>query len=228
MTPPACPPPVASLSFSNAPTGHWPGRPWTSKIGLLVLLTGLLAADVQAQDDPGEERTSGPPRGAWALQFQIGQDFTLQPFQGATVSAKKSLSATRAFRFGTTLEANVLSADDDFGEDQRSNNQQVSATAQYLFYTAGEAEQVGTVRFYSGVGPQARLARSAATNEPADGEERKRTAASWDVGILGDARRGVDGTPPDRAASGVRVRNRLPQAVADRKFSPTSRTQNGA
>ena len=138
-------------------------------------------ADVYAQDGAS---SAEPPRGAWALQFQIGQNFTLQSFQGSTVSAKKDLSETRAFRFGATLDASFFDGDGD--EERDFNRQQLAVEAQLLRYTPGEAEHVGTIRFYAGAGPQAQFSRSFNANSFEDYEgnslEDKRTSVQWGVG----------------------------------------------
>ena len=156
-------------------------------MGLILLLMSPFMTDVQAQDEPEEGRTSAPPRGAWALQFGIAENFRLDSFQGATVSAKKSLSETRAFRFGTTLEARFAFEE---GDDERDTNlQRLSATAQWLAYTEGDAERAGTVRFYFGAGPLAGIDRSfyAINREDAEGEtlEDEQTSVRWNVGAAG-------------------------------------------
>ena len=177
---------VPSAQPRNGSSHRISRHPRGARAGLLVLLSSFLVLSAHAQDDAAaEEQTSVPPRGAWALQFGIDQHFTLRPFQGATVSAKKDVSETRAFRFGITLAAEFFNGAGDVERDY--NQQQLSATAQWLFYTEEDAERVGAVRLYAGAGPQAGFSRrfNATTGPEDDGARDERTSSVWSAGLSG-------------------------------------------
>jgi hypothetical protein len=104
--------------------------------------------------------------GAWALQFRIWPDFTLASFQGATISAKKQLSPTSAFRFGFTPDASyrTTGSEEDGEEDPRSisqNTQWLSIDAQWLRYTSLRDE----VTLFYGAGPEFSFERREQTTE---------------------------------------------------------------
>ena len=188
MTPLRTPHSVTPTLPQVPPTRRMLGRPMGRKAGFLMLLSGLFVLGSYAQDAAtSEEQTSVPPRGAWALQFQIGSNFRLEPFQGATVSAKKDLSETQAFRFGTTLNASSIKNDRESDAEENRNSQHLSAVAQYLLYTAGETERVGTVRFYFGAGPEVSFSRSSASIDVpnSEGTENEQTSVRWNAGVAG-------------------------------------------
>lgn len=54
-------------------------------------------------------------KGRFALQFQVGQDFFLRPFQGSVLSGKYNIFNRSSVRFGVSLENN-------FETDHKINN----------------------------------------------------------------------------------------------------------
>lgn len=65
-------------------------------VSLLILV--FLTVSARAQEE------SALQPGAWALQFQITEDFTLDDFQGSIVSVKYHSSAKSAWRAGLELD----------------------------------------------------------------------------------------------------------------------------
>lgn len=92
------------------------------------------------------------------LQFQIGSDFQLSSFQGSTISFKKHISNSRAYRIGFTISGNIEDRNDftNFDNDSLDRRQirniydfGINLTGQYLKYVPYE-----NTYLYYGCGPQ--------------------------------------------------------------------------
>jgi hypothetical protein len=123
-------------------------------IALLVLISSM------GHSQQGEQRNS-LVEGAWALQFQITNNFTLSSFQGAVISGKYHLTPNSAVRLGVSLNGEFsdgnnastsVTADTIRLGNSRiesNNGQVIIVTGQYLFYPAPESD----VNVFVGVGP---------------------------------------------------------------------------
>jgi opacity protein-like surface antigen len=143
---------------------------------LLLILLGTTCSVSYAQS--GSSTADWVDR--WALQFQVTDNFVLDDFQGATLSAKKQVSETEGVRIGADVGASFESAsmlNDGDERDQDRNSQSVRATVQYLRYPVSE----GAVKMYWGLGPSVGLARTRldGTNRP------EQTQRRFSVGLEG-------------------------------------------
>jgi hypothetical protein len=97
--------------------------------------------------------------GMWALQFQVGDNFTLTSFQGSIGSIKRHLSNNSAIRVGVSTEFNTQDNElatrrltvDTLQQSQaiNYNTQVINFRAQYLFYPSPQSE----VNLFIGTGP---------------------------------------------------------------------------
>lgn len=145
-------------------------RRWC-KFFFLFAVISFSIPKVYAQRDTTQikEPQNSLRSGAWALLFEVGSNFTLEAFQGFTISAKRHFSDKRALRLGLGISGSV-SLDDEvidrqlkgdtvtFQEDQEGdlNNESVDLIVQHLWYANPKAE----VNFFFGVGPLLRFSHS--------------------------------------------------------------------
>lgn len=135
----------------------------------VLLLSSLTFAQNPDSLPPIEKKCSNSLKpGAWALQFQITQDFTLNAFQGVLLSAKKHFSDKSAFRFGLGLSASMSDADNFFEQrnidtvrqirenESESNTRSFDVALQYLFYPSPAAR----ANLFLGTGPFVRHSHS--------------------------------------------------------------------
>jgi hypothetical protein len=135
---------------------------------LFMIMWFLVVPNARAQQvsSENEEHRNSLQEDAWALQFQVGDNFSLKAFQGLAISAKKHWSNTSALRVGIGLSISVGDADNVArtlpadtmrqSQDQSSNGQSVDITAQYLLYPNPDA----SVNVFFGAGPLFRYSRS--------------------------------------------------------------------
>lgn len=106
------------------------------------------------------------------LQFQIGSNFRLSSFQGSTISFKKHLSGTSAYRIGLLLSGNIEDRSDfvDYKTDSLDIRQirdyddlGLSISGQYLKYVPGRHTY-----FYYGCGPKISISKSYDKTQPED------------------------------------------------------------
>ncbi len=119
----------------------------------VVALTLLMFTELSAQNDS----TKFIPKKVFALQFQIGSDFTLGSFNGNTISAKYHFSNSNAVRLGITL--NLDSHDETYSYFLKDSLVQksymnlsrniITINLQYLFYKQGTTD----IWYYFGGGP---------------------------------------------------------------------------
>jgi hypothetical protein len=168
----------------------------------VALAICVSAASVFSQTE--EATTNNSLRdGAWALQFQVGNNFTLSSFQGTVISVKRNCSPSHAIRVGVSLSSEF--SDEDRGSKSfapdtiresntttsSSNSQNISLTGQYLFYTDPEAE----VNFFFGGGPAIGFSRSNGKSETVPlviglnlgKTSREASSTLWSLGISGAA-----------------------------------------
>lgn len=155
--------------------------PHLRSLFLAVLLLGvgtLSASQVRAQGT-SEEDSIPLEKGTWALQFAAGQDFTLSPFIGSTLSAKKHTSAARAWQFGLTTKADVVFERE---EDRFSDQESLEITTRYLAYPLLGDQDAETVQLFVGAGPLVSFDRSSRETEDEFGD---RTRWRWGIGASG-------------------------------------------
>jgi len=123
--------------------------------GSLILVTFFGIQSLFSQDST----KNSLKKGSWSLQFQISNNFTLDEFQGSTISAKRHFSSNSALRFGIGLTS--VSTDDEytsseiynyssFGEGKREYTYNIiEFNFYYLYYPNPEKK----LNFYFGGGP---------------------------------------------------------------------------
>lgn len=134
-----------------------------------------------------QEMQSHMVGGAWALQFRISNNFTLDTFRGTVVSLKRHYSPNTAIRLGLT--ANVQSRDDairyadqdtSLTYDRSSDGSGVRLDFQYLHYRNPGSR----VSLFLGTGPFVQYSKyTDKDNRP--GDNRKSSNKSWGAGVTG-------------------------------------------
>lgn len=120
-----------------------------------LLALGLSTTLLRGQTD-SVELDHSIVKGAWALQFSISSNFTLNSFKGAMLSAKYHLSATEAIRFGVTGDLSFYSTGGSYSSSETRNGQSFELVSEYLFYSRPRKE----IFLFWGVGPIVQFARS--------------------------------------------------------------------
>jgi len=113
---------------------------------LFVALT-LVASVAVAQED---ERPNSLAAGNWALMFAISQNFTLDPFQGGSLSMKRHFSDKAALRAGIDFGVNSNESSAATTVEQSGTNDAYSFQLEGLYqrYTSPGR----TINFYWGAG----------------------------------------------------------------------------
>lgn len=76
------------------------------KILFLSFCFLLIVPESDAQHEP-DSLHGLPDAGAWALQFQVLNNFTVGPLSGTSISAKKHIDRQKAWRLGLSLRADI-------------------------------------------------------------------------------------------------------------------------
>lgn len=120
----------------------------------LFFLFVTLSGNAFSQTKENEENSNCPlHEGSWALQFQVGENFSLSAFEGFGISTKRHYSDNSAVRYGVFLNGSIEKT--DFGySGSRTDNQNlemesVNLTAVYLYYPNPE----NIIKFFYGAGP---------------------------------------------------------------------------
>jgi len=166
------------------------------RTALLFLAAVLSFSSVSAQtpDSAKPTRANSLKPGAWALQFQITQDFTLNAFQGLLLSAKHHFSNKKAVRIGLGLNASVGESKDLFRNFQsdtllssnsgfrESNGQGIDVTLQYLNYPSPNK----SANFFYGIGLGGGFSRSKSNSRSSNSTNSSLTL-QWNTGFSGAA-----------------------------------------
>jgi len=147
-----------------------------------LLVFSILVPNLIAQQTAQHE-------GKYALQFQIGQNFNLTSFQGATISGKYNFSEQDAVRLGVTINTN--SQDNNYLYNNSTWNQTASnsssttdnnymLSAQYLRNNYYD----GSIVFYYGGGPNISYAFNLNTTF-AYGSGTRSADTKWIYGLTG-------------------------------------------
>lgn len=138
-----------------------------SQIIFFATAVSLSAGNTYSQGDSVKANNSLKD-GVWALQFQIGSNFTLNSFQGTVISGKYHLSSVCAIRAGLSLGVDgskVETGNRYFLEDtlQRGSSEETSRNSQnfqldvqYLQFVNSDEE----IAFFFGCGPLISLSRT--------------------------------------------------------------------
>jgi hypothetical protein len=93
-------------------------------------------------------------KGKWAMQFEVGIDFTLKSFDGMLFSLKYQLSKRSAIRLGagvSTLSRDITLEDTAFSYPGKQNDLGLSVVGYYLFYPS----PASPINVFVGIGPRA-------------------------------------------------------------------------
>jgi hypothetical protein len=123
---------------------------------VVILAGAVMPAHGQSQHSLAE--------GNWALQFRIGQDFTLGSFSGGVISAKHHRSADRALRYGVTLGSQHVNRDN--GPNTSSTG--VGLVAEFLTYPTLSRDPGGDIHLFWGAGPAVQFQRQTAESPTGD------------------------------------------------------------
>ena len=138
---------------------------------VILSLGVLITTPAQAQESSG---TASLPleENAWALQFGVGENFSLDSFLGSTISAKKHTSPARAWQFGLTLDARVRLRENDPNRDE----ERIQITARYIAYPLLGDQDTETIQLFLGAGPLVEFRRN---------HSGAQSSSWWGVGVSG-------------------------------------------
>lgn len=152
---------------------------------VLLGILGLGATPAQAQ----QEEDTGPPEalhpGAWALQFAVGENFTLESFSGSTLSLKWHLSAPSALQSGITVETSSSDRemDTEEGTQQDSNDsRRLTLSLSYVNYPLLGHRETSIEPFFA-VGPQFSYVDSSSERTLNDSLEVRQSSKGWALGL---------------------------------------------
>ncbi len=152
------------------------GRPvlFFAFVGVFLVSSLAFAQDSDSLRRVEKKRPNSLKPGAWALQFQISDNFrSFSGLQGFGVSVKYHFSRTNALRFGVGGGLSTSDFDDNFRSfqadtvrqrgvrDSEGDGENVDFAAQYVFYTSPGAD----VNFFFGTGPLIRFAHNQSVNQ---------------------------------------------------------------
>ncbi len=154
-------------------------------LGTHVMIFSLLVAPTECvAEDPG--RADPLQKGAWAIQFGITSDFTLNSFSGGIMSMKRHFSSRSALRGGLSGSLESLDGvsqwsdpDTTASEDTDRDAAGLGIELQYLYYS----RPINGLSLYWGTGPSYRTNRDE-SGYSADGRESRRTRHQWSLGLL--------------------------------------------
>ena len=139
---------------------------------LAIVLVCLIVA-------PGVTQENSDQPSEWALQFQIGDDFRLFPFQGTTISVSKQLASDRKLRMGMSAEGSYSENATQSHVYETRNNLSLSVYSHYIW----ELKKNTKIVPFAGIGPK--LNFSYDNFEKSDGNTPKNTHTSWGIGVSG-------------------------------------------
>lgn len=165
----------------------------TRKVMLAALIGILLsvgAAYSQGSNEPPVKNSL--VKGAWALQFQINNDFDLNSFNGSTFSLKKQTSPGAAWRLGLSLALSFSDSDRmqssgglESPSESDANSQTIDVTLQRVFYPNPGSR----VNLYYGLGPRGYYrhtwAKQLRDMTDSTSTETINKLNNWEVGVAG-------------------------------------------
>ncbi len=134
----------------------------------LAVVLSFSSTFAQTPDSAKPARPNSLKPGAWALQFQVNDIFSIRGFQGFGISLKHHFSKSQAIRFGIgssfatsdfdgigrSFQADTIRRRSD--RDSESDRASVDVSAQYVGYFSPESD----VGFFIGAGPLFRFAHA--------------------------------------------------------------------
>ncbi len=155
----------------------------------LFILSLIVCAGLAITARAGENSLE---KGAWALQFQVVQNFQLASFQGSTISIKKHTSDGTALRAGVSISLSLEDTDrtvtmnDTVGqsEDVDDNMTSFGLVVQMIKYPSPSA----ATNLYYGIGPIFTYSHSkdyGVIEDPIHGDTRSndRKWTRWSTGV---------------------------------------------
>ena len=155
----------------------------------LFILSLLVCAGLAITARAGENSLE---KGAWALQFQVVQNFQLASFQGSTISIKKHTSDGTALRAGISMDfslqdrerSNIVNDTIVQSEDTDDNMTSFGFVVQMIKYPSPSA----ATNLYYGIGPTFTFSHSKdyeIIEDPIDGDSRSndRRWTRWYTGV---------------------------------------------
>ena len=167
----------------------------------VFVLSSLWCLPMYAQGRDDTEDSNPFREGAWALQFQIANNFTLSNFQGSILSVKRHLSPRKAVRLGLSLRAvldetkdvstAVRNGDPEERQEQSGDDTQVlvGVTTQLIRYPTTTRK----INPYWGLGPRVEYSRNESNDHGPDFEEFPRTVRTRESWVFGVGLNGVLG-----------------------------------
>ena len=165
-------------------------------LGAILILITCGQSIAQEVQNPKADISHSLYKGSKALQFRITNDFVLDDFQGAALSAKKHISKNSAIRLGINLFFDFSTEDSDTRmyandttittSDTEINAQRLMLELQYLKYMSTERR----IKFFWCAGPTVHLNREIEETDYFDSRiddprELKYENKSWGLGGLG-------------------------------------------
>lgn len=130
-------------------------------------------------------------KGSWAVQFQVGSNFTLSSFENVIISLKTHFSPKLALRFGVGVNAYYNDRLFDFIENYNTytgsniplnnNDLRITLLAKMLYYFNPKS----TINIFAGLGPIGTYSNSRSEYFQIEGRKTYRTYYSWDAGLNG-------------------------------------------
>src|SRR5688572_10615768 len=160
-----------------------PARRSFVSVALVFTVSMLgLAGAARAQDDT---RPNSLVPGAWALQFQVGENFNLTSFEGSSISIKKQLSAESALRFGLSPFVRTADFEDESGAgDSLTAEQDMDSFSLGLsLHMLRYVRPCSTVNLFWGVGPEVSYRHESRRSE--DGIVIDEDFEVWQAGLVG-------------------------------------------
>jgi hypothetical protein len=153
---------------------------------------GVVNSYAQTNEPQKTNAENSLVKGAWALQFQINNNFSLSSFQGSTLSAKRHFSDKKAVRFGVSLSGSFSDQDQISGApgtvgpkaELDENSQGIGINTQFVIYPSPDK----SVNFFFGAGPVLQFSRSSQTSTSSNNSLTTRNKikfTAWSRGITG-------------------------------------------
>lgn len=146
---------------------------------------GLAGVSAQAQRDEGTVPQETLRPGAWALQFAVGENFTLESFSGSTLSLKWHFSRPSAVQAGLTFETNSLNREQTIEDETRitdSGTQRITLSAEYINYPL-LGEWATVIEPFFGAGPSFSYIHSDSETTQNDSLLVRQESNGWAAGL---------------------------------------------
>ncbi|MGH8005159.1 MAG: hypothetical protein ACRECJ_10610 [Limisphaerales bacterium] len=181
---------------------HRTGRPvlFLAFAGIFLISSLTFAQNSDSLPPIEKKRPNSLKPGAWALQFQVADIFSIRGFQGFGVSLKHHFSKSRAILFGAG--SGLLTSDLDYSDKYfqadtmlqsverglESDRVSIDFSAQYIGYFSSESD----VNFFLGSGPILRFSHqeieeknSSIGYNPAYQSSSNTDVDTWALGLTG-------------------------------------------